>query len=150
MQIYSFDALTRFVTPLNSLLCPFVDAAARCVCDDRVGVHKVHRISIPNSRPCASPPCRPQAFASFIYCGATQFLIGFALNCYRQALLASRHPDEKTSHPLPARMSADSSTVSKTDDSELDVVGTADSPRPSLHPQTSIASMNLSGKEEKN
>ncbi|XP_017770176.1 PREDICTED: optomotor-blind protein isoform X3 [Nicrophorus vespilloides] len=66
----------------------------------------------------------------------------------KQALLASRHPEEKTSHPLPARMSADSSTVSKTDDSELDVVGTADSPRPSLHPPTPITSMNLSGHDD--
>nr|XP_022902934.1 optomotor-blind protein-like isoform X1 [Onthophagus taurus] len=54
----------------------------------------------------------------------------------RQSMLASttRHGElEKppSSHPLPARMSADSSTtVSKNDDSELDVVGTADSPRP--------------------
>lgn len=56
-------------------------------------------------------------------------------------MLAARHPDaEKTTHPLPARMSADSSTVTKTEDSELDVVGTADSPRPSLHPQTPVAS----------
>lgn len=62
-------------------------------------------------------------------------------------MLAARHTDDKgTTHPLPARMSADSSTVSKTDDSELDVVGTADSPRPSLHTQTSIASsLNHSG-----
>lgn len=55
-------------------------------------------------------------------------------------MLAARHGDDKTTHPLPARMSADSSTVSKTDDSELDVVGTADSPRPSLHPPTPLAS----------
>lgn len=56
-------------------------------------------------------------------------------------MLAARHTDgDKTTHPLPARMSADSSTISKTDDSELDVVGTADSPRPSHHPQTSLAS----------
>lgn len=63
-------------------------------------------------------------------------------------MLAARHTDsDKTSHPLPARMSADSSTVSKTDDSELDVVGTADSPRPSLHPPTPvISSINQSGK----
>lgn len=63
-------------------------------------------------------------------------------------MLAARHSDDKTTtHPLPARMSADSSTVSKTDDSELDVVGTADSPRPSLHPPTPIASsLNHSGK----
>ncbi|KAK9686636.1 Optomotor-blind protein N-terminal region [Popillia japonica] len=61
-------------------------------------------------------------------------------NNIRQAMLAARHNDDKTTHPLPARMSADSSTVSKTDDSELDVVGTADSPRPSLHPPTPIAS----------
>ncbi|KAJ8982050.1 hypothetical protein NQ317_001745 [Molorchus minor] len=66
-----------------------------------------------------------------------------------QAMLAQRHTDEKTSHPLPARMSADSSTVSKTDDSELDVVGTADSPRPSLHASTPVASsLNHSGTEE--
>lgn len=65
---------------------------------------------------------------------------------FRQAMLAARHTDDKTTHPLPARMSADSSTVSKTDDSELDVVGTADSPRPSLHPPTPIASsINHSG-----
>ncbi|KAJ8956403.1 hypothetical protein NQ318_015142 [Aromia moschata] len=70
-------------------------------------------------------------------------------NCYRQAMLAQRHTDDKTSHPLPARMSADSSTVSKTDDSELDVVGTADSPRPSLHASTPVASsMNHSGAED--
>lgn len=62
-------------------------------------------------------------------------------------MLAARHTDDKTTtHPLPARMSADSSTVSKTDESELDVVGTADSPRPSLHPQTPITSLNHSGK----
>lgn len=62
-------------------------------------------------------------------------------------MLAQRHPDEKTSHPLPARMSADSSTVSKNDDSELDVVGTADSPRPSLLSSTPAASsLNHSGK----
>ncbi|XP_074026752.1 optomotor-blind protein isoform X2 [Leptinotarsa decemlineata] len=68
---------------------------------------------------------------------------------YRQAMLAQRHSDDKTSHPLPARMSADSSTVSKTDDSELDVVGTADSPRPSLHSSTPVASsMNHSGAED--
>ncbi|XP_030747054.1 optomotor-blind protein isoform X5 [Sitophilus oryzae] len=68
---------------------------------------------------------------------------------YRQAMLAQRHTDDKTSHPLPARMSADSSTVSKTDDSELDVVGTADSPRPSLHASTPIASsLNHSGAED--
>ncbi|XP_050502132.1 optomotor-blind protein isoform X2 [Diabrotica virgifera virgifera] len=67
----------------------------------------------------------------------------------KQAMLAQRHSDDKTSHPLPARMSADSSTVSKTDDSELDVVGTADSPRPSLHSSTPIASsLNQSGTEE--
>lgn len=54
-------------------------------------------------------------------------------------MLAQRHTDDKTSHPLPARMSADSSTVSKTDDSELDVVGTADSPRPSIHNSTPLA-----------
>ncbi|XP_063922329.1 optomotor-blind protein-like isoform X1 [Zophobas morio] len=67
----------------------------------------------------------------------------------KQAMLAQRHTDDKTSHPLPARMSADSSTVSKTDDSELDVVGTADSPRPSLHTTTPIASsINHSGAEE--
>ncbi|CAG9815113.1 unnamed protein product [Phaedon cochleariae] len=67
----------------------------------------------------------------------------------KQAMLAQRHSDDKTSHPLPARMSADSSTVSKTDDSELDVVGTADSPRPSLHSSTPIASsVNLSGTED--
>ncbi|XP_018562028.1 optomotor-blind protein isoform X1 [Anoplophora glabripennis] len=58
----------------------------------------------------------------------------------KQAMLAQRHTDDKTSHPLPARMSADSSTVSKTDDSELDVVGTADSPRPSLHSSAPVAS----------
>lgn len=63
-------------------------------------------------------------------------------------MLAQRHTDDKTSHPLPARMSADSSTVSKTDDSELDVVGTADSPRPSLHASTPVASsLNHSGKD---
>lgn len=62
-------------------------------------------------------------------------------------MLAQRHTDDKTSHPLPARMSADSSTVSKTDDSELDVVGTADSPRPSIHTSTPVASsINHSGK----
>ncbi|KYB26909.1 optomotor-blind protein isoform X3 [Tribolium castaneum] len=67
----------------------------------------------------------------------------------KQAMLAQRHTDDKTSHPLPARMSADSSTVSKTDDSELDVVGTADSPRPSLHASTPIASsLNHSGPED--
>ncbi|XP_056641934.1 optomotor-blind protein-like isoform X1 [Diorhabda carinulata] len=67
----------------------------------------------------------------------------------KQAMLAQRHTDDKTSHPLPARMSADSSTVSKTDDSELDVVGTADSPRPSLHSSTPItSSLNQSGVEE--
>lgn len=55
-------------------------------------------------------------------------------------MLAQRHTDDKISHPLPARMSADSSTVSKTDDGELDVVGTADSPRPSLNPSTPVAS----------
>ncbi|XP_049825141.1 optomotor-blind protein isoform X2 [Aethina tumida] len=67
----------------------------------------------------------------------------------KQAMLAQRHTDDKTSHPLPARMSADSSTVSKTDDSELDVVGTADSPRPSLHASTPVASsLNHSGAEE--
>lgn len=61
-------------------------------------------------------------------------------------MLAQRHTDDKTSHPLPARMSADSSTVSKNDDSELDVVGTADSPRPSLHSSTPLASsLNHSG-----
>lgn len=67
-------------------------------------------------------------------------------------MLATRHSDsEKNSHPLPARMSADSSTVSKTDDSELDVVGTADSPRPSLHPPTPIASsLGHSGKYSNN
>jgi hypothetical protein len=70
--------------------------------------------------------------------------------CFRQAMLAQRHTDDKTTHPLPARMSADSSTVSKTDDSELDVVGTADSPRPSLHASTPIASsLNHSGKSKK-
>lgn len=62
-------------------------------------------------------------------------------------MLAARHSDDKTTHPLPARMSADSSTVSKTDESELDVVGTADSPRPSLHAPTPLASsVNHSGK----
>lgn len=63
-------------------------------------------------------------------------------------MLAARHTDsDKVSHPLPARMSADSSTVSKTDDSELDVVGTSDSPRPSIHPTTPVStSMNHSGK----
>ncbi|KAJ3618274.1 hypothetical protein MTP99_006291 [Tenebrio molitor] len=67
----------------------------------------------------------------------------------KQAMLAQRHTDDKTTHPLPARMSADSSTVSKTDDSELDVVGTADSPRPSLHASTPIASsLNHSGAED--
>ncbi|XP_060532969.1 optomotor-blind protein-like isoform X3 [Cylas formicarius] len=67
----------------------------------------------------------------------------------KQAMLAQRHTDDKTSHPLPARMSADSSTVSKTDESELDVVGTADSPRPSLHSSTPVASsMNHSGAED--
>ncbi|CAG9861605.1 unnamed protein product [Phyllotreta striolata] len=67
----------------------------------------------------------------------------------KQAMLAQRHTDDKTTHPLPARMSADSSTVSKTDDSELDVVGTADSPRPSLHSSTPIASsLNQTGAEE--
>ncbi|ENN72566.1 hypothetical protein YQE_10906, partial [Dendroctonus ponderosae] len=60
--------------------------------------------------------------------------------CYRQAMLAQRHTDDKISHPLPARMSADSSTVSKTEDGELDVVGTADSPRPSLSASTPVAS----------
>lgn len=66
-------------------------------------------------------------------------------------MLAQRHTDDKTSHPLPARMSADSSTVSKTDDSELDVVGTADSPRPSLHSSTPIASsLNHSGNSLRN
>ncbi|KAH1011906.1 hypothetical protein HUJ04_001178 [Dendroctonus ponderosae] len=54
----------------------------------------------------------------------------------KQAMLAQRHTDDKISHPLPARMSADSSTVSKTEDGELDVVGTADSPRPSLSAST--------------
>ncbi|XP_045465454.1 optomotor-blind protein isoform X1 [Harmonia axyridis] len=68
---------------------------------------------------------------------------------FRQAMLAQRHSDDKTTHPLPARMSADSSTVSKTDDSELDVVGTADSPRPSLQASTPIASSaNHSGAED--
>lgn len=70
---------------------------------------------------------------------------------FRQAMLAQRHTgDEKISHPLPARMSADSSTaVSKTDDSELDVVGTADSPRPSLHGSTTVgSSLNHSGTED--
>ncbi|VEN50535.1 unnamed protein product [Callosobruchus maculatus] len=59
----------------------------------------------------------------------------------KQAMLAQRHTDDKTSHPLPARMSADSSTaLSKTDDSELDVVGTADSPRPqSLHSSSHVS-----------
>lgn len=61
-------------------------------------------------------------------------------------MLAQRHTEDKSSHPLPARMSADSSTVSKNDDSELDVVGTADSPRPSLHSSTPLASsVNHSG-----
>lgn len=61
-------------------------------------------------------------------------------------MLAQRHSEDKSSHPLPARMSADSSTVSKNDDSELDVVGTADSPRPSLHSSTALApSVNHSG-----
>ncbi|KAF5286564.1 hypothetical protein FQA39_LY16247 [Lamprigera yunnana] len=56
----------------------------------------------------------------------------------KQAMLAARHTSDsdKISHPLPARMSADSSTVSKTEDSELDVVGTSESPRPSLHTNT--------------
>uniref|UniRef100_A0AAR5Q411 T-box domain-containing protein n=1 Tax=Dendroctonus ponderosae TaxID=77166 RepID=A0AAR5Q411_DENPD len=58
----------------------------------------------------------------------------------KQAMLAQRHTDDKISHPLPARMSADSSTVSKTEDGELDVVGTADSPRPSLSASTPVAS----------
>ncbi|KAG5888546.1 hypothetical protein JTB14_000968 [Gonioctena quinquepunctata] len=67
----------------------------------------------------------------------------------KQAMLAQRHSDDKTSHPLPARMSADSSTISKADDSELDVVGTADSPRPSLHSSTPVvSSLNHSGAED--
>ncbi|XP_018321682.1 optomotor-blind protein isoform X2 [Agrilus planipennis] len=69
----------------------------------------------------------------------------------KQAMLAARHGNDsdKISHPLPARMSADSSTVSKTDDSELDVVGTSDSPRPSLHPPTPITtSANTSHDED--
>ncbi|XP_048521797.1 optomotor-blind protein [Dendroctonus ponderosae] len=67
----------------------------------------------------------------------------------KQAMLAQRHTDDKISHPLPARMSADSSTVSKTEDGELDVVGTADSPRPSLSASTPVASsVGASGAEE--
>ncbi|CAG9829714.1 unnamed protein product [Diabrotica balteata] len=46
-------------------------------------------------------------------------------------------------------MSADINIVSKTDDSELDVVDTADSPRPYLHSSTHIASfLNQSDTEE--
>lgn len=62
----------------------------------------------------------------------------------KQAMLAARHgsDSDKISHPLPARMSADSSTVSKTEESELDVVGTSESPRPSLH--TTITSVSTS------
>lgn len=66
-------------------------------------------------------------------------------------MLAQRHSDEKSSHPLPARMSADSSTISKADDSELDVVGTADSPRPSLHTSTPLpSSLSHSGNKTEN
>ncbi|XP_031330844.1 optomotor-blind protein-like [Photinus pyralis] len=70
----------------------------------------------------------------------------------KQAMLAARHgsDSDKISHPLPARMSADSSTVSKTEESELDVVGTSESPRPSLHTSMTpvSASMNHSSQDD--
>ncbi|KAK4878688.1 hypothetical protein RN001_011194 [Aquatica leii] len=68
----------------------------------------------------------------------------------KQAMLAARHgsDSEKISHPLPARMSADSSTVSKTEDSELDVVGTSESPRPALHSAIAPVSTSISNNQD--